>query len=114
MSESDKINHIRNCYGYGDPMPNINLQQPDTSQVIVNPNEITPLNTSPTATACIDNTGSVQDEGYGFGYNDAQNGRSIASAKDHGNHTDEWRTGYRVGWMAGANDLTAGIHKDPC
>jgi hypothetical protein len=75
---------------------------------------VPPASTSAAATACIDNTGSVQDEGYAFGYYDAQHGKSILSAKDHGNHTDEWRQGYRDGWQAGANDLADGVNKQPC
>jgi hypothetical protein len=65
-------------------------------------------------TPCLDNNGGVEDEGYSFGYTDAQNGQSIASIKDHGNHTDLWRTGYRNGWQAGAEDLTHGVSRNPC
>jgi hypothetical protein len=65
-------------------------------------------------TPCIDNTGSPNDEGYSFGYFDAQHGKSILSVKDHGNHSDEWRQGYRDGWQAGANDLADGVNKNPC
>ena len=69
LSESAKINHIRNCYGYDDtrlytstldhsPSP---FQQPDTPQSL----QIIQQQNPSVTTACIDNTGSVQDEGYG-------------------------------------------------
>lgn len=116
--------------------------QPFNPQVTttVNPNEITSLDTKPhhknhhhddsnfistplitphsnnngVGTTCFDNTGSVQDEGYSFGYNDAQTGKSIMSISDHGHHTDIWRTGYRDGFQAGLNDLANGVHLSPC
>jgi hypothetical protein len=67
-----------------------------------------------TALQCIDNTGSISDEGFGFGYFDAQHGKSIASIKDHGHHTDIWRTGYRDGFQAGLDNLAEGINKNTC
>jgi hypothetical protein len=101
MSEQGKRSGIRNCEGYTPPRT-----------TTVNPRATT--SAAAVATACIDNTGSVQDEGYSFGYYDAQHGKSIASARDHGNHSDEWRQGYRDGWQAGANDLADGVNKNPC
>jgi hypothetical protein len=65
----------------------------------------------PTATECIDNTGSPNDEGYAQGYVDGNRdsvGLNNHGFDDslHGKHTDEFRTGY--------NDGTKGVNKNPC
>jgi hypothetical protein len=104
MSEQGKRSGIRNCEGYTPPTSTTVNPRATTSSAAI----------ATTGTQCIDNNGSVQDEGYSFGYYDAQHGKSILSVKDHGNHTDEWRQGYRDGWQAGANDLADGVNKQPC
>jgi hypothetical protein len=73
-----------------------------------------PLAILPSGTDCIDNTGSPNDEGYSFGYFDAQHDRSISSISEHGNHSDEWQQGYRDGFQAGLNDRAEGIDRNPC
>jgi hypothetical protein len=71
-----------------------------------NPNPATP------GTACIDNSGSIEDEGYQYGYYDAQghNGGKYT----HGNHTDKWREGYDRGYADGNSDEAQGIYRTPC
>jgi len=71
-----------------------------------NPNPATP------GTACIDNSGSIEDEGYQYGYYDAQghNGGKY----EHGNHTDIWRQGYDHGFADGNDDEARGIYRTPC
>jgi hypothetical protein len=69
----------------------------------------------PTATECIDNTGSVNDQGYAQGYVDGNrdsvglNGHDFDNSL-HGKHTQEFRTGYQDGFRDGKS----GINKNPC
>jgi hypothetical protein len=68
---------------------------------------------------CIDNTGSVNDQGYAQGYVDGNrdsvglNGHLFDDLL-HGKHTDEFRTGYHDGYQAEFSDGKSGINKNPC
>jgi hypothetical protein len=118
VSEAGKMAHVRNCPGYdgtNDHMntitPSAPFQQPDNieSLQVIQQQSPTPAATN----ECIDTTGSVNDEGYHFGYVDAQRGNNDAIHK-HGNHTDDWRNGYRDGFAAGQQDKANEIDKNPC
>jgi hypothetical protein len=124
LSESAKVNHIRNCYGYGDPMPvpapTSIFQQPDTPQSLQLIQQQNPYATkTKTTEACIDNTGSAQDSGYAQGYVDGNrdsvnlNGHGFDDSL-HGNHTPEFRQGYHDGYQAGFRDGNNGINLQPC
>jgi hypothetical protein len=117
LSESAKVNHIRNCYGYdGTRLHTSTLYHlPDylNNEQLHYPTTTTTTTTTAATNECIDDTGSVNDEGYHFGYVDAQRGNNDAIHK-HGNHTDEWRQGYRDGFAAGQQDKANGIDKHAC
>jgi hypothetical protein len=63
-------------------------------------------------TQCIDNTGSIQDEGYMYGYYDAQG--KIGGIDEHGKHTGIWKQGYNRGFADGFNDEAMGVYRNPC
>jgi hypothetical protein len=69
-------------------------------------------------TECIDNTGSVNDDGYAKGYVDGNRdsvGLNNYGFYDslHGKHTDEFRTGYHDGYAAEFSDGKKGINLSP-
>jgi hypothetical protein len=100
----------------------IPFQQPDmpqSLQVIQQQSPVRPASTVSAGTECIDNTGSVNDEGYAKGYVDGNRdsvGLNNHGFDDslHGKHTDEFRTGYHDGYAAGFSDGKKGINLSPC
>ena len=119
VSERAKILHIRNCPGYGDPMPATTFTQPDAPQnlqVIQQQQQKQQQQSQPVE--CIDNTGSANDEGYSQGYVDAQrdfhglNGHGFDDSVNHGN--SDFKFGYHIGYNAAWNDAAAGVNKNPC
>jgi hypothetical protein len=88
------------------PTPKV-LYTPPVQQIIP------PVKTTVSAgTQCIDNTGSIEDEGYMYGYYDAQGKNGGIS--EHGKHTDTWRQGYKHGFADGFNDEAMGVYRNPC
>lgn len=109
VSERAKILHIRNCPGYGDPVPATTFTQPDTMEGL--------RKLVPASTQCIDNTGSHQDTGYNQGYADGQRDFRQQLGFDnslHKQHTDEFKIGYKDGYQAGFDDAQLNVNKNPC
>jgi hypothetical protein len=118
MSEEGKRVGIRNCEGFAigktlELTTNGPFHQRDTMEGL---KKLVPQST---ANECIDNTGSVNDEGYSQGYVDGQrdyfglNGHSYDPSLQ-GKHTIEFRTGYMDGYNAGWSDAQAGKNLNPC
>jgi hypothetical protein len=106
-----------------------NANSPTNTQTITKTKTVIDLSTvdtmpslqriKPTATECIDNTGSLNDEGYAQGYVDGNrdsvglNGHSFDDSL-HGKPTDQFRTGLKDRYQAGFSDGKSGINKNPC